>query len=73
MGATALMQLLYNHLPATLLENLTWEGAISSIPSPLGGQEFYTGSRYPTSLMVERALSSKTHFIEPDPPYQDNY
>ena len=40
-------------------------GAISSLPSPLGrGQEFYTGSRYPTSLIVERALSSKTHFME---------
>ena len=29
-----------------------------------GGQEFYTGSRSPTSLIVERALSPKSRFIE---------
>ena len=40
-------------------------GQYLHFPSPLGGgQIFYTGSRYPTSLIVERALSSKTHVIE---------
>ena len=29
-----------------------------------GGQQFYTGSRCPTSLIMERVLSSKTQFIE---------
>ena len=36
------------------------------LPFPLlcGEARVYTGSRYPTSLIVERVLSSKTHFIE---------
>ena len=42
-------------------------GGISSFPLILGGGEFYTGNRYSTPLIVERALSSKTHFIEIGP------
>ena len=40
-------------------------GAISFFPlTSDGSQEFYAVSRYPTSLIVERTLSSKTYFIE---------